>query len=315
MTSSPNQTEENDFEGQPAPARNVLKVVFLSGGENRLRAGWRLLLQVVLLILLLFGLQFALDYYLLDSGRLSPNVSFFSSQALTLVAITLSVFFARVILDQRSLASLGLTLGKKTWLELGLGMLIAGLVMGVVFLVEWSLGWLKVEGAAWSARPLSAVAVDVLVYLAAFLGVGWGEELLFRGYWLQNLEEGLNLPWAVGLSSLLFAAAHWANPRFSMLPLAGLLLSSLLLVFGYLVTRRLWLPIGLHIGWNMFQGVIFGFPVGGMSIPPLIEQTVTGPALWTGGEFGPDGGLIILPALALGGFLIWAYQVYCLDTD
>ena len=79
------------------------------------------------------------------------------------------------------------------------------------------------------------------------------------------------------------------------------------LAYGYLSTKQLWLPIGLHIGWNFFEGVGFGFPVSGLDIYHLTRITVSGPELWTGGAFGPEAGLILLPGLLLGTALIFAY--------
>jgi membrane protease YdiL (CAAX protease family) len=83
--------------------------------------------------------------------------------------------------------------------------------------------------------------------------------------------------------------------------------AGLFLAFGYLRTRQLWLPIGLHIGWNFFEGPVFGFAVSGTGSFTLIRQVPTGPDLLTGGAFGPEAGLIVIPALLLGGLLIYWY--------
>lgn len=65
-----------------------------------------------------------------------------------------------------------------------------------------------------------------------------------------------------------------------------------------------WLPIGLQIGWNFFQGAVFGFPVNGSEIYRLIRITVDGLELWTGGGFGPEAGLALIPGLLLGTVLV-----------
>jgi hypothetical protein len=87
----------------------------------------------------------------------------------------------------------------------------------------------------------------------------------------------------------------------------GLVLAGLHLACGYL--RRLAaLPIGLHIGWNFFEGTVFGFQVSGLSgMPTLIRQIIDGPELLTGGAFGPEAGLVILPAFVLGVLLVYGY--------
>jgi hypothetical protein len=65
----------------------------------------------------------------------------------------------------------------------------------------------------------------------------------------------------------------------------------------------------LHIGWNFFEGVGFGFPVSGLDSYALTRITVHGPEIWTGGAFGPEAGLIVLPSLILGAFLIYLYTM------
>jgi membrane protease YdiL (CAAX protease family) len=101
--------------------------------------------------------------------------------------------------------------------------------------------------------------------------------------------------------------AHSFNPNLSWQAFLGLFLSGLFLAYGYLRTRQLWLPIGLHLGWNFFEGNVFGFPVSGQYFYQLIRQTVSGPDIITGGAFGPEGGLILLPALLLGTVGIFWY--------
>jgi hypothetical protein len=122
---------------------------------------------------------------------------------------------------------------------------------------------------------------------------------------LQNLEEGLNTFWAVLLSSMVFGTLHFLNPNANWFSAVGITLSGIFLAYAYLATRKLWLPIGLHIGWNLFLGPVFGFPVSGLESSGLIKAVVDGPLLFTGGEFGPEAGLLLLPALGAGALLVW----------
>ncbi len=62
--------------------------------------------------------------------------------------------------------------------------------------------------------------------------------------------------------------------------------------YAFIRTEKLWLPIGLHFSWNFFQGFVFGFPVSGYVIVGFFETTISGSELWTGGSYGPEGGLI-----------------------
>ena len=144
-------------------------------------------------------------------------------------------------------------------------------------------------------------------WLWLFVVIGFQEELLFRGYILQTIQSGSNKYWAMLGSSLIFAGMHALNPGFSWMGFLGIFCAGLLLAFAYLCTGKLWLSIGLHIGWNFFEGVVFGFPTSGVVINALLRIHVTGPLLWTGGAFGPEAGLIILPALAIGAGMVWVY--------
>ena len=230
------------------------------------------------------------------------------SQVSTLLAVTVSVYLARRWLDRGSFSSLGLRLGRTALIDLLVGFAIAGVLIATIYLIEWGFGWLEFEGFSWQTESIAQVTAGAAVMLLVFLAISWQEELLHRGYWLQNIEEGLNLPWAVLLSSAFFSITHLGNPNFSTAAAFGLLAGGIFLAYGYIRTRQLWLPIGLHIGWNFFEGTVFGFPVSGLSgLPKIVRQTVDGPVLVTGGAFGPEAGLVLLPGLLVGGLLIRFY--------
>ena len=95
--------------------------------------------------------------------------------------------------------------------------------------------------------------------------------------------------WAVIISSAVFGLLHLANPNATWVSAAGIFFAGVFLAYGYIRTKQLWLPIGLHIGWNFFEGVGFGFPVSGLAdIYKMLRIQVHGPEIWTGGAFGPD---------------------------
>ena len=263
----------------PPPKRSFWKNLFLSPHEPRLRAGWRLAIQTILMLVLL----------------------------VELIAFTLSIYLARRFLDRRSFASLGFKLDRRVLPDLLAGIAITFVMMGLISLAMTLLGWIHFNGFAWQFDPLPVVLGQTLFSLLIFIVVGWSEELLSRGYHLQTLASGINLFWGVLISSAVFGALHIINPNATWIAAVGILFAGLFLALGYLRTGQLWLSIGLHIGWNFFEGVIFGFPVSGTASYPLLRIHVSGPPLWTGGAFGPEAGLIILPALLVGALLIGLY--------
>ena len=282
--------------------RNIFQTIFISPDEPRLRAGWRLFFHLLIMIPigLVTGAASKVLFPFWQGGVLQ-------GQIINLIVMTLSIFIARRWFDKRSFTSLGLKLDKKMWADLLAGIGITFLQMGFIYIVMYALGWITFEGFAWEFESATDVTLGLVGMLAVFILVGWNEELLSRGYQLQNLADGINLFWGVVISSAVFGILHLGNPNATWISAVGIFFAGVYLAYGYTRTKQLWLPIGLHIGWNFFEGVIFGFPVSGMDFFRLTRITVNGPELITGGAFGPEAGLILLPSLVLGVFLIHLY--------
>jgi membrane protease YdiL (CAAX protease family) len=295
-------------------SRPILAHVFLSPAEPRLRTGWRLILHGILFLVLisilgipvaLVGLFLAQPPFNLDI--LAYTALLVASTIISLPSVTAATWLARRFLDRRSFRSLGFEFDRHTVLDLAAGFGIAGALMASVYALESAAGWLHFDGWSWDVAPASAIAMGLLGWFVLYLAVAFHEELLFRGYYLQNLSEATGPVWGIMISSAAFGLAHLTNPGATGAAAVGILGAGLFLAFGWARTRRLWLPIGLHLGWNLFEGPVFGFPVSGTSSFRLIHQTVDGPTALTGGPFGPEAGLIVLPALLLGTALVWVY--------
>ncbi len=286
--------------------RSLIARIFVSSDEPRMRAGWRLASHTLLLLVMstssLFAYVLFFDFsnLLADDGLTLPTV-------LEVLVMILVTWIARRLFDRRSFQSLGFQLDDHTLPDLVLGFALPCLLMGLIFIFEWSMGWLQFNGWAWSTSTLNEVLTSVLNMLITFIAVGLYEELQFRGYHLQNLVEGINLPWALFLTSISFSILHLINPHASWASILGVMAAGYFLAYGWVRTGRLWLPIGLHIGWNFFEGVVFGFPVSGLEFPHLINQSVSGPTVITGGSFGPEAGLVVLPVMAVGAAIIRFY--------
>src|SRR5215216_6255295 len=290
--------------------------ILLSPDENRLRAGWRILRQGFFLVLLglclsvlLLGTLFLFDPSLLVSFlNLEPEYLLLGSVTET-VAVTTSVFLARKFLDKRSIESLGLKISIQALFDILAGFFITFMQMGLIYLLMSLLGWVSFQGFAWEFDPISLVIKNAVLFFAIFVFVVWNEELLSRGYHLQTIASGLNLFWGVFISSSIFGLLHLGNPGATWISTAGIFLAGIFFAYGYIRTKQLWLCMGMHLGWNFFEGVGFGFPVSGLDIYPLTRIEVHGPEIWTGGAFGPEAGLIVLPSLILGAALIYFYTI------
>ena len=304
--------------------------LFLDRTTGRLRALWRLAIQYwafdKVLIPLFFNLLVVAWLFAASGGRTvsgGPDTSVVSdSPALPLLgsvagllAVTLTVWLAGRFLDRRPFSAFGFHLGAGWWLDLLFGMILGALLLTAVFLVELGLGWVRVTGAFETYGTNAPFAATILLPTAAFLCIGFYEETFSRGYQLKNAAEGLNYP-SIGprsavllawiLSSVFFGVLHADNPNATPTSTLNIVLAGLMLGFGYVLSGELAIPIGLHITWNLFQGAVYGFPVSGFGPfgATFLVTDQDGPELWTGGSFGPEGGLLGLAVMLLGTSLI-----------
>jgi hypothetical protein len=142
---------------------------------------------------------------------------------------------------------------------------------------------------------------------AASVVSGVFEEILFRGVLFRIMEEGLGTWLALLISALIFGLLHLMNPNATLIAGVAIALEAgVLLAAAYASTRRLWLPIGLHFAWNFTQGGVFGVAVSGVNFKGLLQSTLTGPELFSGGEFGAEASIVaIVVGIAAGIYFLW----------
>jgi membrane protease YdiL (CAAX protease family) len=162
-------------------------------------------------------------------------------------------------------------------------------------------------GAAHMVRsPEDRLTAGSLIFTAALLTAGViGEELLFRGYAFQLLLASIG-PYATIIPlGILFALLHGSNPNATLLGLVNTGAFGILFGYAYLRSRDLWLPIGLHIGWN-FTLPLFGVNLSGLRMKVTgYEMSWTAGALWSGGEYGPEASVLTSAVVALLFAYLW----------
>jgi hypothetical protein len=160
--------------------------------------------------------------------------------------------------------------------------------------------------------------LSVIVAVAALIGIYWisgtgdlsfltfalvtdglapaiGEELLFRAILFRWIEEFAGSWAALVISSLLFGLSHLDNPNATAFATIGIALEGgLLLGAAYMLTRRLWLSMGIHAAWNLTQGEIYDIPVSGNPVHGLLDAHLDGSALLTGNGFGLEASPIAI---------------------
>jgi membrane protease YdiL (CAAX protease family) len=172
--------------------------------------------------------------------------------------------------------------------------LFGAVIANIALLGDYQVrGWGTVAGAAGLVGFMAAAAVT--------------EELLFRGVLFRIVEERTGTGIALVLTGVLFGLSHLFNPDATLWGAIAIAIEAGgLLTAAYVATRKLWLPIGLHFGWNFAGAGIFGTVVSGNGTPQgLLDAVTSGPSIITGGAFGPEGSLysVLFCVLATTAFL------------
>ena len=178
--------------------------------------------------------------------------------------------------------------------EAGAGLLIGVVLFSLVIAVLAALGCYAVEGM----RPWGVV----LPVLATSVMAGVTEEILMRALAFRYLERWLGSGLALALTAALFGLLHLPNPAATLVSSAAIALEAgVLLGAAYMVTRRLWLAIGIHVAWNFTQSGIFGVATSGVDSPGWLQGRLQGPTVLTGGAFGPEASVVaVLICLGAG---------------
>jgi membrane protease YdiL (CAAX protease family) len=256
--------------------------------HSELRAGWKLSIFALILGMVLFAL--VVPFQML--GVRSDFVV-----TLNTVAGILAVSFIMVRkFHHKPFTAIGLSLHPVIVKEVGIGCLLGVLMMGGIFLLEYSLGYAE---RYWLDASAGMVLWTIISSMAFFIVAAVAEELLFRGYPFQVLIQGVSFLPAMLIMAFLFGMAHLANPHASVTGFVNTALAAILFSVAYMKTRSLWLPFGLHFSWNFAQTTLFGFPTSGISFSEyrLFRSVQTGPDWVTGGPYGPEAGILATVAL------------------
>ena len=181
--------------------------------------------------------------------------------------------------------------------NLSLGLLMGLVLIAAVVGVAALLDVYNIVGEGGTEQLLRLLIATAIV-------PGILEEILFRGILFRWIEEWAGSWAALLVTAVLFGVAHILNPNatwfssFAIAVEAGLLLGG-----AYMLTRSLWMPIGLHAAWNFAQGFVFDVPVSGLDNQGLVEASLSGPVLLSGGAFGLEASLIALVIATAAG--IW----------
>jgi membrane protease YdiL (CAAX protease family) len=243
----------------------------------------RLILSFIILAGAYIGAQIAIAYAVKAApAKYAPDVRI--AAILAACGLLLAVYVLVVRLFERRRAE-ELAAGA------GAPQAIGGAILGFVLFCAVYAILMAMGVAHWGGvLGVSAVAPPLLAALLA----GVGEELAVRGGFFRILEDSMGSLVALVASAILFGLLHAMNKGATPISTAAIALEAgLLLAAAYMWTRNLWLPIGLHFGWNFTEGGVFGAAVsGGASKGGVVKATLSGDPLLTGGAFGPEASVV-----------------------
>jgi membrane protease YdiL (CAAX protease family) len=178
---------------------------------------------------------------------------------------------------------------------LGLGLLFGFLLFSLVVGVAAIADVYNIIGEGGTGALVAALIATAIL-------PGFMEEMLFRGILFRWLEEFGGSWFALALTSALFGLGHIFNPNATALSAFAIALEAgVLLGAAYMLTRSLWMPMGLHAAWNFTQGEIFDVPVSGLDSHGLVEAQLSGPQILSGGAFGLEASLIAMAIATTAG--------------
>jgi membrane protease YdiL (CAAX protease family) len=287
----------------PAPPDTIFR------GPNGIRAGWRVLLflALVVLVTLVFMTPFVVMRALrggtgaqvsFGAGGLTPLGLAISEGTLFLIPSIAALIMARI--ERRKYGQYGLparsAFGKDFWIGIVIGFSsISVCLLGIFAFHGFRLTGLAIHG--------STIASATAAWAATFVIVGLAEEFSFRGYLQFTLTTGMGFWPSAILLSALFGLAHASNPGESKFGLLSVVLFGLL--FCLILRRRgnLWWAVGFHAGWDWGQTFFYGVPDSGIApYHNLFGSTFSGPRWLTGGTVGPEASIftpIVLVIVAI----------------
>ncbi len=249
----------------------------------------------LLLIALLFGL-FATPVVFAAKPLHGPWIGIAITWVLAMLLLAATMLVERFT-SGKTLSEVGFA-PKHAGRDLIAGGAIGAVLFSLVALELFTGGFYRVL----KVHPTSDLAVAALL----LIGGAVFEELLFRGVVFRLVEEWTGTWIALAVSAILFGLAHAANPGATPVSSIAIALEAgILLGAAYVLTRNLWLPIGLHFAWNFFEGPVFGTQISGHSfLRDATTAQLTGPSWITGGSFGPEAGLPAIVTCTIAAVLL-----------
>lgn len=277
---------------------SVARRVFI--GPNGLRAGWRLLIFLIIIWALSSGFVLVLRLlHVIPTGRggvrntLTPaDLMGFEGTSFLLFCIATWIM-AKI--EGRRFGQYGLPWVRGLQKDVLVGALWGFLAISGMLLVIFVLHGFRITGLAIHGRT---IFISLVEWSVVFLLVGLFEEFSFRGYAQFTLATGIGFWPSAFLISALFGWVHRGNSGENIFGELSVVLFGLLFCLFLWRRGNLWWAVGFHMGYDWGQTFFYGVPDSGL-LPyhSLLSSSFTGPKWLTGGTVGPEASVFLPIAL------------------
>jgi len=252
-------------------------------------------------LLLLIGLAFLMPLFFLQGVALGleAKIGALPSTAIAAIVAALGAWAAYTFYVRRFEDLPATEFGRSgAGLELAAGLALGLAVFTAAISTLSAMGVYRITGLG----TAQALVLPVLLSVGAAVL----EETVFRGVLFRLVEAWGGTSMGLAVSSALFGLGHAMNPQATLIGVVAIVFEAgIMLAAAFMLTRRLWLAIGLHAGWNIAEGGIFGVRVSGLPSRGLLNGELVGPEWLTGGEFGAEASFVaVIYCVALGGLLL-----------
>ncbi|MDP4177786.1 MAG: CPBP family intramembrane metalloprotease [Bacillota bacterium] len=243
-------------------------------------------------------------------SNISSPLGFACNIVQCLCMIFFVVLFWKVY-DKRKIKEIGFINIKKGYKDLIIGLIFGAVSLIIVFIV------LLVTKNILLLNSLTKpnIGFSLVTGLIVFIFVGINEEMFSRGYCMTVLKQTNNKYVVVIVSAIIFSLMHSLNPGMNPFCYVNLFLFGLLTAYMAIKSSNLWLSIGYHITWNYFEGNVCGFLVSGQGTSGMYNLKIPANNFINGGEFGPEGGIVVTIIILLGFIYLWKFYKPSLDAS
>ena len=300
------------------PLYNSVQCMIFKNKHGMVRSGWIIALCMAAFYalgyafsaLLIDALRMILDAASLDAASYDALVDWMSASVLPVAlqflteGIMLAVPLAAWRIMRYRWEDLGLRDFRARFKKDGVvGMALGFAACSAIFLLLLATGNVVVEGVN------SPFSLSLFAWVLVFVAVGIAEEVMNRGFIMSVLRRTNSRFLVIVVPSLIFGLIHLTNPNVTLLSVVNIVLLGIALSLMYYKSGNVWMCIGFHIAWNLFQSVVYGMPVSGLDVPAFLVSAYPVGNLLNGGGFGIEGGVLTtVAAVSVMAFTLFYYR-------